>query len=98
MVNKESTIKKISKKVKEIDKKLIAQKWEEIVKWKLNYANQRRFFSLDEREQDLVETSYMVFVQLVPQLTWEDFLDNFRKTDDCKNKTKSVVKSVVWKL
>jgi hypothetical protein len=37
----------------------------------------------------------MVFVQLVPQLTWEDFLDNFRKTDDCKNKTKSVVKNVV---
>jgi hypothetical protein len=64
-------------------------------KMEIKLCKSKAIFSLDEREQDLVETSYMVFVQLVPQLTWEDSLDNFRKTDDCKNKTKSVVKNVV---
>ena len=52
--------------------------------------NQKWFFSLEEREQKLLETSYVVVLQICPELTWEDYLNRLRIVDTCNKTTKAV--------
>ena len=84
------------KQIKKISKKFIMQKWDEIAKWKLVNANQRWFFSLEEKEQDFIETMFIIVVQMCPELTWEVFIDRMRKADRVKAWGKAVVKKVIW--
>ena len=56
----------------------------------LKNANQKWFFSLEEREQKLLETSYVVILQICPELTWEDYLNRLRIADTCNKTTKAV--------
>ena len=85
-------------KVKEDSKKkLIIQKGEELAKWRIKNATQKRFFSLEEKEQKLLEITYVVFLQIYPELIREDFLDRVRKADNRNAITKSVAKSVMKK-
>ena len=51
------------------------------MEWKVKNATQRWFFSLEEKEQNFLETTYMIVVQICPELTWEDFLNRLSKTD-----------------
>lgn len=90
-------IKKESAKIKS-KRKEVTKKWKEIMERKIKYATQRWFFSLDEKEQAFLETTYMIVVQICPELTWEDFLDRLRKADKINTWAKSVVKTVVWKF
>jgi hypothetical protein len=53
-------------------------------------VNQKRFFSLEEREQKLLEMSYAVILQLCPELTWEDYLNRLRIANTCNKTTKAV--------
>jgi hypothetical protein len=48
---------------------------------KIKNSTQKRFFSLEEKEQSFLETTYMVVVQICPELSWEDFLKRLSKTD-----------------
>jgi len=49
--------------------------------WKVKNSVQRWFFSLEEKEQNFLETTYMIVVQICPELSWEDFLYRLSKTD-----------------
>lgn len=101
MPKKESATKKLpAKKEKkwEYDKKLIIQRVKEFTEWMIKNKTQKRFFSLEEREQKLLETSYIVVLQMCPEVTWEDYLNRLRMIDTCNTKTKSVVKNVPLKL
>lgn len=98
MTKKSITTTKASAKVEKGKKKLVAQKWEEILKWKIKNVTQKRFFSLEEKEQNFLETTYMIVSQMCPELTWEDFLDHLRKTDKFNTWAKSIIKKAVWKL
>ena len=94
--------KKESLKIKKLDpeelanKKIILEKWDEIVKWKIKNATQKRFFSLEDREQQFLETTYLIVVQTCPELTWENYLDRLRKGENCNDITKSVIKKTIW--
>ena len=90
-------IKKESSKVKSMKKK-VTEKWKEIMEWKVKYATQKRFFSLEGKEQAFLETTYMIVVQICPELTRENFLDRLRKADKINTWAKSVVRTVVWKF
>ena len=96
MPTKEKTTKKNTKKNEKVDKMFIAKKWDEITKWKLANANQRWFFSLEQKEQDLIESIFMIVVQICPELTWEDFVDRLRKADRVKAWWKAIIKKVIW--
>ena len=48
------TMPKNKEKVKEINK-VVKQKGEELLKWKVENTVQKRFFSLEDREQKLLE-------------------------------------------
>jgi hypothetical protein len=39
---------------------------------------------LEQKEQDFVESMFMIVVQMCPELTWEDFIDRLRKADRVK--------------
>ena len=75
-------VRKTADKVKTQWKNLV-KKWWEIWAWKLKYATQKWFFSLDEDQQSFIETTYMVVLQLCPDLWWEDYLDRMRKAHAC---------------
>ena len=51
------------------------------MEWKIKNATQKWFFSLEEKEQAFLETTYMIVVQICPELTRENFLDRLRKSD-----------------
>lgn len=82
-------------KIKSMNK-FVMQKWEEIIKWRANNATQKRFFSLEDNEQKLLEKTYIVFSQMCPELTREDYLDHLRKSDRYDKATKAVPKKVIW--
>ena len=89
MPKKETTTKK-TKKISTADKKNIAKRGKEFADWMVKNVNQKRFFSLEEREQKLLEMSYAVILQLCPELTWEDYLNRLRIADTCNKTTKAV--------
>jgi hypothetical protein len=82
-------------KIKSMNK-FVMQKWEEILKWRTNNASQKRFFSLEDNEQKLLEKTYIVFSQVCPELTREDYLDHLRKSDRYDKATKAVLKKLLW--
>ena len=93
MLTKKTVAKKASVKIKklsEADKKLIKQRSKEFLEWKTKNLNQKWFFSLEEREQKLLETSFAVVVQICRELTWEDYLNRLRIADTCNAKAKVV--------
>ena len=98
MSTKEKTTKKNIKKSEKVDKKLILQKWDEVTKWKLANANQKWFFSLEQKEQNFIESMFIIVVQMCPELTWEDFIDRLRKADRVKAWWKAILKKVIWEL
>lgn len=81
---------------KDSKNKIVMQRWEELLKWKVKNATQKRFFSLEEKEQSLLEKTYLVFAQVCLELTWEDYLSRLSKTDKYDSTTKAVVKKVIW--
>lgn len=89
MTKKETTTKK-TKKISTADKKNIAKRGKEFADWMVKNVNQKRFFSLEEREQKLLEMLYAVILQLCPELTWEDYLNRLRIADTCSKTTKAV--------
>ena len=93
MPKKETTTRKTSAKTKKLsaaDKKKIAKRGKEFTDWMVKNANQKWFFSLEEREQKLLEMSYIVILQLCPELTREDYLNRLRIADTCDKTTKAV--------
>ena len=42
------------------------------------------FFSLEQKEQDFIESMFIIVVQMCPELTWENFIDRSRKADRVK--------------
>ena len=88
--------KKENEKIKSKGKK-VTDRWKEIMEWKVKNSVQRWFFSLEEKEQNFLETTYMIVVQICPELSWEDFLYRLSKTDKFNTWAKSVIKKIVWK-
>ena len=98
MPKKETSIKKNLSKIKklsEADKKNIVKRGKEFADWMAKNVNQKRFFSLEEREQKLLEMSYAVILQLCPELTWEDYLNRLRIADTCDRTSKAVKKGTL---
>lgn len=98
MPKKETTTKKTTKKTKklsEADRKNIAKRGKEFADWMVKNVNQKRFFSLEEREQKLLEMSYVVILQLCPELTWEDYLNRLKIADTCNKTTKAAKKGTM---
>ena len=81
-----------SEKENKMDKKLFAKRNKEIAEWKVRNSTQKWFFSLEENEQKLLENTYIVVMQMCPDLTWEDYLKRLRIIDKCNTTTKSVIK------
>ena len=96
MSTKEKTTKKNIKKSEKVDKKLILQKWDEVTKWKLANANQKWFFSLEQKEQDFIESMFIIVVQMCPELTWEIFVERLRKVDRVRDWWKAIIRKVIW--
>ena len=94
MTKKNTTVKKTGKNM--YHKKLVVQKWEELIKWEAKNLTQKRFFSLEEKEQSLLKKTYIIFAQVCPELDWEDYLDRLRMSDKQDAVTKSVLKKVLW--
>lgn len=86
-----------SEKGNKMDKKLFAKRNKEIAEWKVRNSTQKWFFSLEENEQKLLENTYIVVMQMCPDLTWEDYLKRLRIIDKCNATTKSVIKKA-WGL
>ena len=84
-----------AKNEKKIDKKLVAKKSKEVLEWKSKNINQKWFFSLEEKEQNLLEMSYIVVLQICPELAWEDYLNRLRIADICSRTSKAVKKSTM---
>lgn len=100
MPKKSTAIKKTSTKVEKenkMDRKLFAKRSKEIAEWKVKNSVQKWFFSLEENEQKLLENTYVVVMQMCPDLTWEDYLKRLRIIDKCNTTTKSVIKKA-WGL
>ena len=98
MPKKETIAQKSALKVKKLskdDKEFIKKRGKEFLEWKKKNLTQKWFFSLEEREQKLVETSYMAIMQLCPDLTREDYLNRVRLSDTCNKTTKAVKKSTM---
>jgi len=94
MLKKNTTDKKAEKDMSH--KKLVIKKWDELIKWEAKNLTQKRFFSLEEKEQSLLKKTYIIFAQVCPELDWEDYLDRLRKSDKQDAVTKSVLKKVLW--
>ena len=75
---------------------IILQRGEELLKWKSENAVQKRFFSLPENEQRLLEKTYIIFAQVCPNLAWKDYLNRLSKSDKFDTTTKNVLKKVTW--
>ena len=98
MPSKKTTSKKVTTKAKEekkVNKKLVAKKSKEILERKSKNINQKWFFSLEEKEQNLLEMSYIVVLQICPELAWEDYLNRLRIADNCSRTSKAVKKSTM---
>lgn len=77
--------------------KKVTERWKEIMERKIKNSTQKRFFSLEEKEQSFLETTYMIVVQMCPELSWEDFLKRLSKTDKYNTWASSIIKSVIRK-
>ena len=96
MQKKASTDKKVSttkKKMNDNTKKLISQRTKEFMELKVKNVDQKWFFSQDERSQRLLEDTYVIVLQLCPNLTWEDYINRLRIADNC-DKTKKVISKI----
>lgn len=101
MVKKISETKKATKKVckrNNWNENQIKQRAKEFAEWRAKNAIQKRFFSLEEREQKLIETSYVVILQLCPELTREDYLKRLSIADNYSAKTKDIIKDLPSKI
>ena len=85
-----------NKKIKSKGKK-VTERWKEIMEWKIKNSTQKRFFSLEEKEQSFLETTYMIVIQICPELSWEDFLIRLSKTYKFNTWASSIIKSVIKK-
>lgn len=95
MQKKASTDKKVSttkKKMNDNTKKLISQRTKEFMEWKVKNVDQKWFFSQDERSQRLLEDTYVIVLQLCPNLTWEDYINRLRIADNCDKTKKGISK------
>lgn len=79
-------------------KNIVKEKAEELLRWKKDNLTQKWFFSLEPKEQTLLEETYLIFVQKCPDLTWEEFINHLRKTDNRAVRTKTVTKSIIKKF
>lgn len=95
-LKKKKTTKKNTKKSEKVDKLFLAKKWDEITKWKLANANQKWFFSLEQKEQDFIESIFIIVVQMCPELTWEIFIERLRKVDMVRDWWKAIIRKVIW--
>ena len=95
-LKKKKTTKKNTKKSEKVDKLFLAKKWDEITKWKLGNANQKWFFSLEQKEQDFIESIFIIVVQMCPELTWEIFVERLRKVDRVRDWWKAIIRKVIW--
>ena len=98
MTKKETTTKKPIVKVKKLskdEKEFIKKRGKEFLEWKKKNITQKWFFSLEEREQKLIETSYIAIMQLCPDLKREDYLNSVRIADNCSRTSKAVKKSTM---
>ena len=101
MAKKLSESKKTAKKVCKSNRwneNQIKQRAKEFAEWKTKNTIQKRFFSLEEREQKLLETSYVVILQLCPELTREDYLKRLSIADNYSAKTKDIIKDLPSKI
>lgn len=100
MTKKETITKKSAPKVKKLskdDKEFIKKRSKEFLEWKKKNLTQKRFFSLEEKEQKLIETAYLAIMQLCPDLTREEYLNRVRLADTC-NRTSNAIKKGTMKL
>ena len=95
-LKKKKTTKKNTKKSEKVDKLFLAKKWDEITRWKLANANQKWFFSLEQKEQDFIESIFIIVVQMCPELTWEIFVECLRKVDRVRDWWKAIIRKVIW--
>ena len=95
-LKKKKTTKKNTKKSEKVDKLFLAKKWDEITKWKLANANQKWFFSLEQKEQDFIESIFIIVVQMCPELIWEIFVERLRKVDRVRDWWKAIIRKVIW--
>lgn len=98
MPRKETAKKETSTKEEKSIKTLIAKRGNEFSEWKAKNATQKRFFTLEDREQKLLETSYIVVLQYCPELSWEEYLNRLRTADNCNAKTKTIWKQIPIKI
>jgi len=75
--------------------KIVVKKGEDLLKWKAENSAQKRFFSLEDREQKLLEKTYIIFAQICPDLSREDYLNRLSKSDKWDTATKAVLKKVL---
>lgn len=66
--------------------------WKEITEWKLKYATQKYFFSLEQYEQEFLEKTYVIVAQMYPDLHWDDFICRLKKIDNYDKWSKSIIK------
>ena len=95
-LKKKKTTQKNTKKSEKVDKLFLAKKWDEITKWKLANANQKWFFSSEQKEQDFIESIFIIVVQMCPELTWEIFVECLRKVDRVRDWWKAIIRKVIW--
>lgn len=95
MQKKESKKKDNKEKSK---RNIVKEKAEELLIWKKNNLTQKWFFSLEPKEQTLLEETYLIFVQKCPELTWEEFINHLRKTNNRSTRTKTITKSIIKKV
>ena len=95
-LKKKKLLKIIPKKSEKIDKLFLAKKWDEITRWKLANANQKWFFSLEQKEQDFIESIFIIVVQMCPELIWEIFVERLRKVDRVRDWWKAIIRKVIW--
>ena len=95
-LKKKKTTKKNTKKSEKVDKLFLAKKWDEITKWKLANANQKWFFSLEQKEQDFIESIFIIVVQMCPELTWKFLIERLRKVDRVRDWWKAIIRKLIW--
>ena len=97
MAKKESVTKN-SRKEKESINKIIAQKSKELVDWEIKNVNQKWFFWLEEREQNLLKMTYLVQIKNNPELWREEYINNLRLADKWNTVTKGIIKNTPLKI
>ena len=97
MTKKESATKN-NRKEKESINKIIAQKSKELVDWEIKNVNQKWFFWLEEREQNLLKMAYLVQIKNNPGLWREEYINSLRLADKWNTVTKEIIKNTPLKI